>query len=153
MMIWKTILVTLLMILFVASAATARSYHAANGINSIAGSQTLELLGYNYDRDADMVSVALWNRGDSPVDFTAVIYDGTKLDKGLTGSTTRLPTNDLIFVAADHWNMDTSGPSRPTMQPNSLATLYLGVPAGKLGSIHTLEIVSTGEAYEFKLES
>ncbi|MBI2649113.1 MAG: hypothetical protein HYU03_03185 [Thaumarchaeota archaeon] len=153
MMIWKTILVTLLMILFVASAATARSYRATSGINSIAGSQAPEMLGYNYDRDADMVSVALWNRGDSPVNLTAVIYDGTKLSMGLTGSTITLPTNDLIFVAVDHWNMDTGGPSRPTMQPNSLATLYLGVPAGKPGSMHTLVIVSPGEAYEFKLQS
>lgn len=153
MMIWKTILVTLLTILFVASAAVARSYHAANGIDQTAGSQTLEMLGYNYDRDADMVSVALWNRGDARVDFTAVIYDGTKLSRGLTGSTITLPTNDLIFVAADHWNMDTGGPSRPTMQPNSIATFYLGVPAGKPSSMHTLVIVSPGEAYEFKLQS
>lgn len=137
----------------------------------------LQIMEYNYNKDLVQISVALWNRGGAPLTITGISYDGLTLVRGTVGSpndlialdnTPSMPgmmlrgtsgnssgyltSNDIIFPASDHWNMDTAGASAPTIEPNGIATLYLGVTSTTPGSTHALEIIVGAQHYLFELE-
>lgn len=129
----------------------------------------LQLLGYNYNRDLAEMSIAFWNRGSQAINITGVSYDGTLLAMGNVGSpndltfkgntlihdsmtmNSTITPNEIIFPASDHWNMFTHGPSVPRMDPNGMATLYLGVSSANLGTAHTLIIEAGIQQYVFRL--
>lgn len=122
-------------------------------------SGTLQVLGYNYNRDLVQISVTLWNRGSAQINITGVSYDGLALKRGTVGSpndllngSATLTPNDIIFAATDHWNMYTQGPTVPLMRPNGIATLYLGVSSTTPGLTHTLVVISGVQQYVFELE-
>jgi hypothetical protein len=113
----------------------------------------LELMGYNFDKDLTQASVTLWYRGDSLASISQVIYDGEVLAEGLRASSYQQPSNDLIFAAAGHWNLDTGGPVGSSIQPNTVVVLYLGVATPVPGSQHTLEVIIGGQAFNFTLKA
>ena len=126
--------------------------------------QTLCLVEYNYNRDVISVSVTLYNAGTNPLTITNVFYDGNMLTEGFVGAPndpTILPlpgpavsANDIIFPALNQWNMNTEGPTTPTILVGGIATLYLGVPTFNTGSAHILKIVvQGGGSYAFVIES
>jgi len=125
--------------------------------------QTLCLVNYNYNRDLVQASVTLLNTGANPLTITDVFYDGNRLSQGLVGSPndpTIMPlsgpntsASDIIFPASGQWNMNTEGPTTPTILPGGLATLYLGVSTFNPGSTHILKIVVQGGSYAFIIES
>lgn len=125
--------------------------------------QTLCLVNYNYNRDLIQASVTLYNTGTNPLTITDVFYDGNRLSQGLVGSPndpTIMPlsgpntsASDIIFPAAGQWNMNTEGPTTPTILPGGLATLYLGVSTFNPGSPHILKINVQGGSYAFIVES
>ena len=126
--------------------------------------QTLCLVEYNYNRDVISVSVTLYNAGTNPLTITNVFYDGNMLTEGFVGAPndpTILPlpgpavsANDIIFPALNQWNMNTEGPTTPTILVGGIATLYLGVPTFNTGSAHILRIVvQGGGSYAFVIES
>lgn len=166
-MIWRRIAIATPLTILALSIVFAETYREPSNPGSRSSTQPLQLLGYNYNRQLVQLSVTLWNKGDKPVTIREVIYHDLKLTKGLIGSAidhtilakgagytpeSVIPTNDLIFAAADHWNMDTVGPSSPIIQPNGIATLYLGVTSTNSGSKHLLQIVAVGEEYVFTIE-
>ena len=125
--------------------------------------QTLCLVNYNYNKDLIQASVTLYNAGTEPLTIMDVFYDGNKLTEGFVGSPndpTIMPlpgpsinSNDIIFPAASQWNMNTEGPTTPTILPGGIATLYLGVATFNTGSPHILKIVVQGGSYAFVIES
>ena len=125
--------------------------------------QTLCLVNYNYNRDLIQASITLYNAGTEPLTITDVFYDGSRLTEGFVGSPndpTIMPlpgptisANDIIFPAASQWNMNTEGPTTPTILPGGIATLYLGVATFNTGSPHILKIVVQGGSYAFIIES
>ena len=125
--------------------------------------QTLCLVNYNYNRDLVQASVTLLNTGANPLTITDVFYDGNRLSQGLVGSPndpTIMPlsgpntsASDIIFPAPGQWNMNTEGPTTPTILPGGLATLYLGISTFTPGSPHILKIVVQGGSYAFIIES
>jgi len=126
--------------------------------------QTLCLVEYNYNRDVISVSVTLYNAGTDPLTITNVFYDGNLLSEGFVGAPndpTILPlpgpavsANDIIFPAPNQWNMNTEGPTTPTILPGDIATLYLGVTTFNTGSVHILRIlVQGGGSYAFVIQS
>jgi hypothetical protein len=125
--------------------------------------QTLCLVNYNYNRDLIQASVTLYNAGTEPLTITDVFYDGNRLMEGFVGSPndpTIMPlpgptisANDIIFPAASQWNMNTEGPTTPTILPGGIATLYLGVATFNTGSPHILKVVVQGGSYAFIIES
>lgn len=131
-----------------------------------AEAQSLQLLGYTYNRQMVQLSVTLWNTGRRPLTISGVIYDGVELTRGLVGapidanlagtaqqrSEGILSSKELVFAAAGHWNMDTGGPRSPSVQPMGVVTLYLGITSTDVGSRYTLRIVADGREYAFTLE-
>jgi len=125
--------------------------------------QTLCLVEYNYNRDLVTASVTLFNAGNKSLTITEVFYDGNMLTEGFVGAPndpTILPlpgaavsANDIIFPAANQWNMNTEGPTTPTILPGGIATLYLGVGTFNTGSPHILKILVKGGSYSFVIES
>ncbi len=125
--------------------------------------QTLCLVNYNYNRDLIQASVTLYNAGTEPLTIKDVYYDGNRLTEGFVGSPndpTIMPlpgpsvdSNDIIFPAVSQWNMNTEGPTTPTILPGGIATLYLGVATFNTGSPHILKIVVQGGSYAFIIES
>lgn len=125
--------------------------------------QTLCLVNYNYNRDLIQASVTLYNAGPEPLTITDVFYDGNRLTEGFVGAPndpTIMPlpgpaisANDIIFPAPSQWNMNTEGPTTPTILPGGIATLYLGVATFNTGSPHILKIVVQGGSYAFVIES
>jgi len=126
--------------------------------------QTLCLVAYNYNRDVITVSATLYNAGTKPLTITNVFYDGSMLTQGFVGSPNdptivSLPgppvsANDIIFPALGQWNMNTEGPTTPTILAGDIATLYLGVTTFNTGSAHILKIVvQGGGSYAFVIES
>jgi hypothetical protein len=125
--------------------------------------QTLCLVNYNYNRDLIQASVTLYNAGTEPLTITDVFYDGNRLTEGFVGSPndpTIMPlpgpaisANDIIFPAPSQWNMNTEGPTTPTILPGGIATLYLGVATFNTGSPHILKIVVQGGSYAFVIKS
>jgi len=125
--------------------------------------QTLCLVNYNYNRDQIQASVTLYNSGTMPLTITDVFYDGNRLMEGLVGSPndpTIMPlpgpaisASDIIFPTAGQWNMNTDGPTTPTILPGGIATLYLGVSTFQPGSPHILKIDVQGGSYAFIIES
>jgi hypothetical protein len=125
--------------------------------------QTLCVVEYNYNRDLVQASVTLYNAGTEPVTITAVFYDGNMLTKGFVGAPndpTIMPlpgppisANDIIFPAPNQWNMNTEGPTTPTILPGGIATLYLGVATFNTGSPHILKIDVQGGSYSFVIET
>lgn len=113
----------------------------------------LQLLGYNYSRDLAQLSVSIWNKGGQSISLTSVIYDGVGLTEGVTGSTQTLSANSLIFPSAGQWNMDTGGPSSPTIEAKSVVTFYLGVGPSAAGSQHTFAIAAGAAQYTFTLQA
>ena len=126
--------------------------------------QALCLVQYNYNRDVISVSVTLYNAGAAPLTITNVFYDGTLLTEGFVGAPndpTIVPlpgpavsANDIIFPAPNQWNMNTEGPTTPTILSGGIATLYLGVTTFNTGSVHILKIlVQGGGSYAFVIQS
>jgi hypothetical protein len=125
--------------------------------------QTLCLVEYDYNRDLITASVTLYNSGNAPLTITDVYYDGNKLTKGFVGvpndptiqplSGPAVSANDIIFPAPGQWNMNTEGPTTPTLVPRGIATLYLGVATFNAGTPHILKIVVQGASYAFVIES
>ena len=125
--------------------------------------QTLCIVNYNYNRDQIQASVTLYNSGTMPLTITEVFYDGNMLTEGLVGSPndpTIMPlpgpaisASDIIFPAAGQWNMNTDGPTTPTILSGGIATLYLGVSTFQPGSPHILKIDAQGGSYAFVIES
>jgi hypothetical protein len=125
--------------------------------------QTLCLVNYNYNSDVQSSSVTLYNSGTMPLTITDVYYDGNMLTEGLVGSPndpTIMPlpgppisASDIIFPTAGQWNMNTDGPTTPTILPGGIATLYLGVSTFQPGSPHILKIGVQGGSYAFIIES
>jgi len=125
--------------------------------------QTLCLVDYNYNRDQIQASVTLYNAGSKPLTITDVFYDGKRLTEGFVGSPndpTIMPlpgpaisANDIIFPVPNQWNMNTDGPTTPTILPGGIATLYLGVATFNTGTPHILKIVVQGGSYAFVIES
>jgi len=125
--------------------------------------QTLCLVEYNYNRDLIQASVTLYNAGITPLTITDVFYDGNRLSQGFVGAPndpTIMPlpgpaisANDIIFPAPSQWNMNTKGPTTPTILPGGIATLYLGVATFNTGSPHILKILVEGGSYTFVIES
>lgn len=125
--------------------------------------QTLCLVNYNFNRDLIQASVTLYNSGSTPLTIIDVFYDGKMLMEGLVGSPNdptimTLPgpvtsASDIIFPAAGQWNMNTEGPTTPTILPGGIATLYLGVSTFQPGSQHILKIDVQGGSYAFIIES
>ena len=125
--------------------------------------QTLCLVNYNYNRDLIQASVTLLNTGANPLTITDVFYDGNRLSQGFVGSPndpTIMPlsgpntsASDIIFPPPGQWNMNTEGPTTPTILPGGLATLYLGISTFNPGSPHILKIVVQGGSYAFIIES
>ena len=126
--------------------------------------QTLCLVEYNYNRDVISVSVTLYNAGTDPLTITNVFYDGNLLSEGFVGAPndpTILPlpgpavsANHIIFPAPNQWNMNTEGPTTPTILSGGIATLYLGVTTFNTGSAHILKIlVQGGGSYAFVIQS
>jgi len=125
--------------------------------------QTLCLVNYNYNSDVQSSSVTLYNSGTMPLTIIDVYYDGNMLTEGLVGSPndpTIMPlpgpaisASDIIFPAAGQWNMNTDGPTTPTILPGGIATLYLGVSTFQPGSPHILKIDVQGGSYAFIIES
>lgn len=125
--------------------------------------QALCLVEYNYNRDLVQASVTLYNAGTKPLTITDVFYDGKRLTEGFVGAPndpTIMPlpgpaisANDIIFAAPSQWNMNTEGPTTPTILPGGIATLYLGVSTFNPGSPHILKIVVQGGSYAFVIES
>lgn len=125
--------------------------------------QTLCIANYNYNRDLIQASITLYNAGTKPLTITDVFYDGNRLTEGFVGAPNdptimplpgpALSANDIIFPAPNQWNMNTEGPTTPTILPGGIATLYLGVPTFNPGSPHILKIVVQGESYAFVIES
>ncbi|MBI2185217.1 MAG: hypothetical protein HYU39_09710 [Thaumarchaeota archaeon] len=164
---WKRIAIATPLIILALSIVFAESYRAANNHGPRSNGETLQLMGYNYNRQLVQLSVTLWNIGDKPITIKQVFYDDMNLTKGLIGSAVDhtviakdsgqkhegiIATNDLIFAAADQWNMDTIGPNSPIIQPKGIASLFLGVTANDSGSRHLLRIIAEGEQHEFTLE-
>ena len=125
-------------------------------------SQQLQLLGYNYGIG---LSVTLSNPGQTQFTIQQVTYDGKALVQGEIGgalpayatnsSSTglcNLPTNDLLFPQAGHWNMDTGGVCSATIPSGADPTFYLGVPK-IANSTHTLGIDTQVGNYTFTLVS
>ena len=125
--------------------------------------QTLCLVEYNYNRDLVQVSVTLYNAGSKPLTITDVFYDGNRLTEGFVGAPNdptimslpgpAISANDIIFAAPSQWNMNTEGPTTPTILPGGIATLYLGVATFNTGSPHILKIAVQGGSYAFVIES
>ena len=125
--------------------------------------QTLCVVEYNYNRDLVTASVTLYNAGTKPLTITEIFYDGNMLTKGFVGAPndpTIMPlpgpainANDIIFPAQNQWNMNTEGPTTPTILPGGIATLYLGVSTFNTGSPHILKIDVQGGSYAFVIES
>ena len=125
--------------------------------------QTLCIVNYNYNRDLIQVSITLYNSGTLPLTIADVFYDGNRLTEGLVGSPNdptivALPgpavsASDIIFPAPGQWNMNTEGPTTPTILPGGIATLYLGVSTFQPGSPHILKLNVEGGSYAFILES
>ena len=125
--------------------------------------QTLCLVDYNYNRDQIQASVTLYNAGSKPLTITDVYYDGKRLTEGFVGAPndpTIMPlpgpaisANDIIFPVPNQWNMNTDGPTTPTILPGGIATLYLGVATFNTGTPHILKIVVQGGSYAFVIES
>ena len=125
--------------------------------------QTLCVVEYNYNRDLVQASVTLYNAGTEPVTITDVFYDGIRLTKGFVGAPndpTIIPlpgpavsANDIIFPAPNQWNMNTEGPTTPTILAGGIATLYLGVATFNIGSPHVLKIDVEGGSYSFVIET
>ena len=125
--------------------------------------QTLCLVNYNYNSDVQSSSVTLYNSGTMSLTITDVYYDGNMLTEGLVGSPndpTIMPlpgpatsASDIIFPAAGQWNMNTDGPTTPTILAGGIATLYLGVSTFQPGSPHILKIDVQGGSYAFIIES
>ena len=125
--------------------------------------QTLCLVEYNYNRDLVEASVTLYNAGAEPLTITGVFYDGIRLTEGFVGAPndpTIMPlpgpavsANDIIFPAPSQWNMNTEGPTTPTILPGGIATLYLGVDTFNTGSPHILKIDVQGGSYSFVIET
>jgi hypothetical protein len=125
--------------------------------------QTLCLVDYNYNRDQIQASVTLYNAGSKPLTITGVFYDGKRLTEGFVGAPndpTIMPlpgpaisANDIIFPVPNQWNMNTEGPTTPTILPGGIATLYLGVATFNTGSPHILKIDVQGASYAFVIES
>ena len=150
----------------VVSVAIAENYRGANDSRTESETQAPKLLGYNYNRQLVQLSVTLQNQGTKPLTISGVVYDNVTLAKGLVGvaidhnlasdvgqsSKNIKPTNELIFAAADHWNMDTLGSDSPIVQPNGIATLYLGVTSTHRDSSHLLRIITSEAEYGFALE-
>ncbi len=113
----------------------------------------LQLLGYNYSRDLAQLTVSIWNKGSVSISVTGILYDGASLTQGVTGSTQTLTANNLIFASTGQWNMDTGGPSSPTIEANSIVTLYLGVGPTAAGSQHSLEITAGAVQFSFPLQN
>jgi hypothetical protein len=129
----------------------------------------LQVLGYNYNKDLDEISVAFWNRGSQSIAITGVSYDGLSLTMGKIGSPNDLmfmgntlnldpikanattTPNEIIFPASDHWNMFTYGSTVPVVDPNGMATLYLGVTSADPGTAHTLVVQAGSAQYVFQL--
>ncbi len=122
------------------------------------GIANLQMVGYNYNKDLASISVTLWDKSTSPVEVTGVSYDGTALIKGAVGSPTDLTNSsgvsedDLVFPAANHWNMFTEGPSTPLIEPSALVTFYLGVGPALPGSVHTIIVASGTLNYVFQVQ-
>lgn len=151
-MVWKRIMAVILVIALVSSSGVARYYHSTGGASQKPAVESLELLGYNYARGLAQLSITLWNRGSDSVSIMDIFYDGGKLAKGVIGSSPKIQTNNIIFAASDHWNLDNGGGGEPTIRPNTIAILYLGVSSLQSPSLHTLLIVASSETYAFNLE-
>ncbi len=115
-------------------------------------SPDLQLMGYEYSSDLAQLSVSVWNKGSQSVTVTGVVYDGSSLAQGVTGSTMTLPTNSIIFASAGQWNMDTGGPSSAMIESNSVATFYLGVGPTVVGSQHSFALVAGTQQFAFTLQ-
>jgi hypothetical protein len=127
----------------------------------VGGSNTADLLllGYNYNKDLATLSVTLWDKGSTATNITGIFYDEGILTRGTVGSPTDLlsangtvSANDIVFPAADHWNMYTGGPSLSSIEPNGMATLYLGIGPTIPGSVHTLIVASANQNYAFNVQ-
>ena len=162
-MIWRKMVLATPLIILAVGILLAENYRQASNLGP--STQTLHIVGYSYNRHLVQLSVTLWNKGDESLIISGVIYDDVRLSMGLIGPAidhafvgagnnpgSAIPANDLIFAAADHWNMDTMGPGTPVIQPNGIATLYLGVTSTDPGSKHLLQIVTVGQEYVFTLE-
>ena len=124
---------------------------------------TLCIVQYNYNRDLVQASVTLYNAGTTPLTITDLFYDGNRLTESVVGAPndpTIMPlpgpaisANDIIFPAPGQWNMNTEGPTTPTILPGGIATLYLGVSTFSTGSPHILKIVVQGGSYAFVIKS
>jgi len=124
---------------------------------------TLCIVQYNYNRDLIQASVTLYNAGSQPLTITDLFYDGNRLTEGVVGAPndpTIMPlpgpaisANDIIFPALGQWNMNTEGPTTPTILPGGIATLYLGVSTFNTGSPHILKIIVQGGSYAFVIKS
>lgn len=125
------------------------------------GSNTADLLllGYHYNKDLATLSFTLWDKGTTATNVTGISYDRAVLIMGTVGSPTDLTSangtisaNDIVFPAADHWNMFTGGPVSPIIEPNGMATLYLGIGPTIPGSVHTLIVASANQNYAFNVQ-
>ena len=124
---------------------------------------TLCIVQYNYNRDLVQASVTLYNAGSKPLTITDLFYDGNRLTEGVVGAPNdptivslpgpAISANDIIFPAPGQWNMNTEGPTTPTILPGGIATLYLGVSTFNTGSPHILKIVVQGGSYAFVIKS
>ncbi len=112
----------------------------------------LQLLGYDYSSDLAQLSVSIWNKGSQALSVTGVVYDGSSLTEGVTGSTMALSANSLIFASAGQWNMDTGGPSSAMIEANSVATFYLGVGPTMTGSQHSFTLEDGVGQFTFALQ-
>jgi hypothetical protein len=122
------------------------------------GTSDLLMLGYNYNRDLATLSFTLWDKGSTATNITGVSYDGSSLIMGNVGSPTDLTSanntvsaNEIVFPAANHWNMFTGGPTTPVMEPSSIATFYLGIGQTSAGPSHTLTVTSATLSYTFQV--
>jgi len=127
------------------------------GTAAVSGSGDLLMLGYNYNKDLATLSATFWNKGSKTMSITGVSFDGSLLIMGVVGSPTDLThtgnvvtSNDIVFPAANHWNMFTGGPTTPIIEPSSISTFYLGVGTTEPGS-HTLAFAVGTTNYAFEV--
>ncbi len=127
------------------------------GTAAVSGSGDLLMLGYNYNKDLATLSATFWNKGGASMIITRVSFDGSVLIMGTVGSPTDLThtvnvvtANDIVFPAANHWNMFTGGPTTPLMEASSIATFYLGVGTTDAGS-HSLVLTVGTTNYTFEV--
>lgn len=152
----KAVIIVPVVLLFAAIAIT--QVYVMPAASDPPPNRDLQLLGYGNNG----TPLTLSNAGTTQITILKVTYDGRLLTQGIIGGTGPMfamsqnssstlcyaVTNDLIFPVGNHWNMDTGGLCTPSVPPNAVTTLYLGV-FSKTNSSHLVVIVTQEGNYTF----